>query len=204
VNAPERSRTPLCVLKLGGSLARAAELPHWLSTCAGLGGRLVVVPGGGPYADAVRGVQALWEFPDARAHAMALSAMELYAQQLCAMESRLVTAASRETIRQVLSDGGVPVWLPRAMVLADAGIPQNWSATSDSLAAWLAVRLAARLLILVKRIEAGSGDFAALAAAGVVDTAFPSFAARVPAVRIVHAGAWPLLPGLIGDDARSH
>jgi len=202
VNAPERA--PLCVLKLGGSLARAAELPNWLSSCADLGGRLVIVPGGGPYADAVRGVQALWEFSDAQAHAMALSAMELYAQQLCAMEPRLVTAASRDAIRQVLAEGGVPVWLPRVMVLADPGIPQDWSATSDSLAAWLAARLAARLLILVKRIEAGSGDFAALAAAGVVDAAFPSFAARLPAVRIVHAGAWPMLSTLIGDGARRH
>ena len=36
------------------------------------------------------------------------------------------------------------------MVCADDGIPANWHVTSDSLAAWLAARLNAKHLVLVK------------------------------------------------------
>ena len=36
------------------------------------------------------------------------------------------------------------------MILADQSIPQNWQVTSDSLSAWLANKLAADQLILVK------------------------------------------------------
>ena len=47
------------VVKLGGSLAYASELPRWLSALAeGAGGRAIIVPGGGPFADQVRHAQS--------------------------------------------------------------------------------------------------------------------------------------------------
>ena len=42
------------VVKLGGSVASSPFLEDWLRTLAGGGGRLVVIPGGGPFAEAVR------------------------------------------------------------------------------------------------------------------------------------------------------
>ena len=68
------------VVKLGGSLCEQAPetspLRDWLDllVCEGAG-RVVIVPGGGKFADAVRGAQAQWCFDDLTAHNMALLAM---------------------------------------------------------------------------------------------------------------------------------
>src|SRR5215510_16371000 len=66
------------VVKLGGSYAHAAELKPWLAAIAACAGHVVLVPGGGPFADAVREAQARMGFDDRVAHRMALTAMAQY------------------------------------------------------------------------------------------------------------------------------
>ena len=63
----------LHIVKIGGSLARdEARLRALLAGIAdGREGPCVVVPGGGPFADAVRDVQLRLRFPDALAHRLA-------------------------------------------------------------------------------------------------------------------------------------
>ena len=67
----------------------------------------------------------------------------------------------------------MPVWLPTRMVL-EADIPASWEVTSDSLAAWLAAKLGARRLLLVKHVDAGAQAVRVqdLVARGIVDPAF--------------------------------
>ncbi len=185
------------VVKLGGSLARSRELPHWLRACAALAGRVVLVPGGGPYADAVRRAQRAQGFDDAAAHALALGAMEQFGRQLCALQAGLIPAATAAALREALAAGLTPVWMARAMVLADAGIAPNWSVTSDSLAAWLAHGLRADGLVLVKSVAAATADIHALAAAGVVDAAFPRWAAGLQSLRLLHRTQWNSLADVL-------
>ncbi|MFN0316892.1 MAG: aspartate kinase, partial [Burkholderiales bacterium] len=65
------------IVKLGGSLSRAGTLAQWLAAIAQVGrGKIIVVPGGGSYADAVRDEQERWRFDDSCAHSMALLAMD--------------------------------------------------------------------------------------------------------------------------------
>ena len=66
----------LTVIKLGGSHAFAPQLKDWIGAVAAQAGRIVLVPGGGPFADAVRDAQARMGFDDGAAHRMALLAME--------------------------------------------------------------------------------------------------------------------------------
>jgi 5-(aminomethyl)-3-furanmethanol phosphate kinase len=62
--------------------------------------------------------------------------------------------------------------------MAEETIAASWAVTSDSLAAWLARRLGARRLVLVKSAAAPSAAAPAeLAARGLVDAAFPDYAA---------------------------
>jgi 5-(aminomethyl)-3-furanmethanol phosphate kinase len=76
----------------------------------------------------------------------------------------------------VLARGSIPVWLPAVMAFADPDIPESWEMTSDSLAAWLARKIEATRLVLVKSTGAPSPlDPAALAEAGLVDRLFPRF-----------------------------
>ena len=48
------------IVKLGGSLLGAEELTHWLELLARYSdGKIIIVPGGGIFADAVREAQKL-------------------------------------------------------------------------------------------------------------------------------------------------
>jgi 5-(aminomethyl)-3-furanmethanol phosphate kinase len=166
------------VVKLGGSLAYASELPRWLSALAeGAGGRAIIVPGGGPFADQVRHAQSEWKFPDEAAHAMAVLAMEQFGLMITGIEPRLAPVRDRAQIENALAAGRVAVWLPQDMVRGHDGIPRCWGVTSDSLAAWLAQTLAARHLLLVKSVPAPPGDTVVsdLVREGIVDAELPGF-----------------------------
>ena len=173
----------LTVIKLGGSHAFAPHLKDWIEAVAAQAGRIVVVPGGGPFADAVRDAQARMGFDDGAAHHMALLAMEQYGCALASGRKDFSPAGSHAAIGRALDLKQVPVWLPARMVL-EADIPASWEVTSDSLAAWLAARLGARRLLLVKHLDAGAPAVRVqdLVARGVVDPAFPRFLpAEMPA-----------------------
>jgi len=191
---------PPVVVKLGGSFAFSDRLRDWIAAIAGCAGRVVVVPGGGPFADAVRAAQAKMGLSDAAAHRMALLAMEQYGHALASLDAQLEPVAGIDAIRGALRRGRVPVWLPAPMALADAAIPQSWDVTSDSLAAWLAGRIGAGRIVLVKHVAAGHPAAAAaeFAARDVVDRAFADFLAGsgVPAV-VLGAGDCALLAAAV-------
>ena len=169
----------MIVVKLGGSLAEAGTLRGWLVALRRGMGRAIVVPGGGAFAEAVREQQRHLQFSDRAAHRMALLAMEQYANVLADICAQMTTCASVSEMHTALARTFVPVWLPCAMALADPDIPQSWDVTSDSLAAWLARRLHADRLILVKSVSAPRPpDPAIWAERGMVDRLFPQFLAN--------------------------
>lgn len=175
------SDTDLRVIKLGGNLASSAELPDWLAVLAEHGAeRVVLVPGGGPFADAVRSAQAIHRFDDATAHHMALLAMQQYGLMLAGLRAELLPVDSEAAIRAALAAGRMPVWSPLPMALDPEPAPElepSWRLTSDSLAAWLARRLNIGRLALVKRCTMpDSADPTEWAAAGIVDPLFPDHA----------------------------
>lgn len=168
--------TAMIIVKLGGSLAKAATLRGWLACIARHGGgRVVLVPGGGVFADAVRAAQAPYGFSDEAADRMAILAMEQYAVMLADLEPGLRLARSEAEIRAALAANGVALWQPCAMLEAAAGLTASWEVTSDSLAAWLARRLGAGQLLLVKSAPSpDAGDARQWAALGLVDAQFPA------------------------------
>jgi aspartokinase-like uncharacterized kinase len=180
----------LTVLKLGGSHAFAPHLHHWLRAIARGAGHVVVVPGGGPFADAVRAAQGKMGFDDDAAHHMALLAMEQYGRALASLEAKLRLANSLAAIRRHLRAGDVPVWSPTRMVLSAKDIPCSWDVTSDSLAVWLAGRLGATRVVLVKHGEPRADTIRAgdLIGRGIVDPAFARFLDGVDASIIGPAG----------------
>jgi 5-(aminomethyl)-3-furanmethanol phosphate kinase len=165
------------IVKLGGSLAFSQHLTAWLDALLLVAGRVVIVPGGGPFADAVRAAQSTIGFDDLSAHHMALLAMEQFGCALAGLRPSLSPAGSVAAIRAALRAGAVPVWAPTRMVLNANDVPSSWDVTSDSLAAWLAGALGAKLLLLVKSIERPQAPVRAadLAACGIVDPCFPRF-----------------------------
>jgi hypothetical protein len=173
----------LWVVKVGGSLYDAAELRTWLDTLAAVGGgRLVIVPGGGPFAEQVRAAQGRWRFNDNTAHMMALLAMEQYGRMLTAIEPRLCMAAELPAVTAILQVGGVPIWLPVGMASTAGELGSGWDVTADSIAAWFATLIGAGHLGLIKSVMPHPGRHAAskLAVDGLIDARFQQFAGRSP------------------------
>jgi aspartokinase-like uncharacterized kinase len=166
------------IVKIGGSLLGSPELAQWLDIIARHGdGKVVIVPGGGLFADAVREAQQASHVSDAVAHELALLAMDQFGLLLAGMNPALVTARSElEIAERGWQHRGI-IWLPSAMVLADASIPQTWQVTSDSLSAWLAAKLGAKQLVLVKSVTFATADVQTLIDNEVLDAQFAAFAA---------------------------
>ncbi|MEP9396532.1 dihydroneopterin aldolase [Mesorhizobium sp. KR2-14] len=184
------------VVKLGGSTAYHAEMREWVEILAKAAAPLVVVPGGGPFADRVREAQAQMGFSDASAHFMAILAMEQMGLALLDMSERFSPARTVGEIDAALEHGKVPVWLPSQMCQTAADIAQSWDVTSDSLAAWLAGRIHAEALLLIKQTDAfdAEEDVEGLATAGLVDPMLSSMLRPETGLYLAGPGALATAP----------
>ena len=166
------------VVKIGGSLLGSPELERWLEIFVKYSdGHIIIVPGGGVFADAVREAQKLTKISDACAHKLAVLAMDQFGLLLANMNPLLATARTECEIDERTWQHRAIVWLPSHMVFADDNIPQSWDVTSDSLAAWLATKLNAKQLILVKSDKPSASQLCLkrMTIDGVVDEAFSDF-----------------------------
>lgn len=175
-------RQPLTAVKIGGSLAREpALLRTAIANTALLGAvqPVVVIPGGGVLADAVRALQAALGLGDTAAHWMALSAMDQMAEALADLAPGFRVVSDQAGVGAALEDGAIPVVAPAAWMQAADILPHSWDVTSDSVAAFIAGALDACELVLVKR-TAGTVD-------ELCDAAFRQVAPVTLPVRIVTA-----------------
>lgn len=171
------------VIKLGGSLLGTAALAGWLDNILSHGpGRVVIVPGGGRFAERVRIAQAEQGFGDDTAHCQAIEAMQNSADELINLAPRLKSARSIDQVRFHLDDGNIPVAVVMNDWLEADDIRPSWDWTSDSLALWLARELDADALLLVKSRtpEGDSQDVSGAVADDILDKAFPDLLAGVP------------------------
>ena len=164
------------VVKLGGSVVRSQELPAWLDVIAASPRPIIIVPGGGAFADEVHAAQAELGFGDGAAHRMALLAMDQLAWAVASLRPDFEVGDTERTLQDALAQRHVAVWAPYSLVADRDDIPQSWAVTSDSLALWLARRVNAACCYVIKSIRRQRRDFSAaqLARDGVVDEAFPA------------------------------
>jgi aspartokinase-like uncharacterized kinase len=146
------------VLKVGGGLLGAlGALDRVCEAVAVLHRRepLVVVPGGGPLADAVRELDREVGLSPEAAHWMALLAMDQYAHLLSERIPGGRLAEEPGAIAAVLAAGEIAVLAPTRWLRAADPLPHSWDATSDTVAAFVAGALDAVRLVLVKPAEVG-------------------------------------------------
>lgn len=192
----DRRRLAPLVVKVGGSvLANAERFSGVVSTLARARRPIVVVPGGGTFADQVRAAQAQHETSERAAHLMALLAMHQTGLLIEDMQARFVTVDTLAGIRRALKVNRVPIWLPLKLASSDESIPADWSVTSDSLAARLAERLGFEAVVLIKSRNVPQGPVPdELAAEGIIDPVFGEIVGRARlAFRIVGPGEERLL-----------
>jgi aspartokinase-like uncharacterized kinase len=96
-----------------------------------------------------------------------------------AAQGTLPRRGGREDALYPIAETRNAIWDPVALRAGHPDIPETWDVTSDSLALWAATQIRAARCILVKSADAPAGaDARALARIGLVDVAFPAFAAR--------------------------
>jgi 5-(aminomethyl)-3-furanmethanol phosphate kinase len=146
----------LTVVKVGGGLAREAGDGALRALCdaiadAGARHPLLVVPGGGAFADAVRGHDRRFALRAATSHRMAILAMDQFGWLLSDLIRGGVPCADIAAAHAASAHGSTPILLPAAL-LAEDPLPPSWAVTSDSIAAWVAGSSRAVRLVLVKPV----------------------------------------------------
>jgi 5-(aminomethyl)-3-furanmethanol phosphate kinase len=129
------------VVKVGGGLLRDQGLDGLRCACAEVNEiatrrPVLVVPGGGPFADAVRALDARWGLDDAVAHRLALHAMD----QLGVLLAPLLPGPEINVLSVVQAFAG------------STEIPESWTVTSDSLAVFAAAAVGAVEAVLLKPV----------------------------------------------------
>jgi len=144
----------LTVVKVGGGLGDGA-LPGLCTALGELGERhpLLVVPGGAGFADAVRDADRRFGLRAETAHRMAILGMEQFGWLL----SDLIPNAVRSIDLAQEVSGRTAVLLPGGLPVD--GLPASWDVTSDSIAAWVADRVGAARLVLVKAVDGLFADW---------------------------------------------
>lgn len=166
----------LSVVKIGGSVVSGADSRRWITKLRlwanDRARRVVLVPGGGVFADTVRSSQARFGLDDQTAHELALLAMEQLGHVVAAMAEYDLPRVSLIEIPQLLNSSHLSLWVPSIAEFETTAMPRDWSVTSDSIALWLANNLQADELVLIKSAAPMSSLPGRWAADGYVDNYF--------------------------------
>jgi len=147
------ARTVLTVVKVGGGLTRVAGDDALRAVGAQISAAaarhpLLVVPGGGEFADTVRRYDDRVGLGPRAAHWMAILAMDQFGWAL----AELIPGATRRTDLGPVRAGTASVLLPGAVLAERDPLPASWAVTSDSIAAWVSGAAGAGRLVLVKPV----------------------------------------------------
>jgi aspartokinase-like uncharacterized kinase len=175
------------VVKVGGSLFDLPDLgPRlcgWLDRHAPR--EVLLVPGGGPAASAIRTLDRTHALGEETSHWLALRALAINAALLAALVPASCVIDGLDLAELVWEQNRVPVLDAFAFCEADeendGHLPHSWAVTSDSVAARAAVVMNAAELVLFKSAPPPPGDAAAWAASGYVDEWLPRVLAETDA-----------------------
>jgi aspartokinase-like uncharacterized kinase len=208
------------VVKVGGSLFDLPDLRQRLrAMLRRLGAaNVLLVPGGGATADAIRAFDTAHQLGEEASHWLALQALSLNARMLQKLlpEARMVAeipepeAPARDAASALVCASGsdetrIVGEIPGRFFLLDAfpffhadeqrpdHLPHHWDVTSDSLAVRAATLADAHELILLKSVAWEASDWSAAARSGIVDSYFARALQQAPAalrVRLINLRAW--------------
>jgi aspartokinase-like uncharacterized kinase len=144
------------VIKVGGSLAEDPERLRAL--CAKLGEfakkyAIVVVPGGGRFADVVRDFDKRFTLSGEIVHRMAVLGMDQFGLLLSQIIPNSCATYLLSAARQLSEIGVVPVFLPSRLMFREDPLENSWDVTSDSISAYVASRLHAAKVVLVTDVD---------------------------------------------------
>ncbi|MHA2299226.1 MAG: amino acid kinase family protein [Candidatus Hodarchaeales archaeon] len=141
-------------VKIGGSCLQHPRLLEQECKILSKVRNVVIVPGGGCFADVVREQASKFNVGDTPAHWMAILAMNQFGYLLSKIVAGSLLCESIENVQSV-QDTAIAIWLPYLDMRAKNPFPHSWDVSSDSIAAWLAVKLGSSFFV---KITAFQGD----------------------------------------------
>ena len=163
------------IIKLGGSLCGTPELTAWLAEITAATTPIIIVPGGGPFADSIRQAQADYSFDNSTAHRMALLAMAQFGLLLQSLAPSLAVFSNPAMLPKHSA-----IWLPDLRLATQEDIAHSWRVTADSLALWLAQQHHASLALVKSDLGTFPAAVTTASQQGILDADFPSCYARQP------------------------
>jgi hypothetical protein len=144
------------VIKIGGSLAEDPERLRAL--CAKLSEfakkyAIIVVPGGGRFADVVRDFDKRFTLSSVVSHRMAVLGMDQFGLLLSQIIPNSCATYLLSDAKQLSEIGVVPIFLPSRLMFKEDPLENSWDVTSDSIAAYVASRLHVAKVILVTDVD---------------------------------------------------
>ncbi|MBI4666572.1 MAG: hypothetical protein HY751_09210 [Nitrospinae bacterium] len=166
-------------VKIGGSLGGNGRLSMVARAVeqAAVTAELVVIPGGGVYADFIRGNGG----GEKVAHVQAVLSMAQYGFELVSLIGGAVAVHDKTQTQQAWTGKKIPVFIPYPYILDAHEIPETWEATSDTISLHITRALGLANLVLVKSVDGVMGangslmdevDAGAPVNTGVVDPLF--------------------------------
>ena len=182
------------VVKLGGSLHDAPALRRWLQLAGRRPGacRASSSRAAGRSPTPCGSCSRVLGFDELAAHRMAILAMQQFGLALQALEPS--AGAGRDGRRAARGPGGGLAALAPGRARRRRSRP-SWDVTSDSLACWLAIRLAAATgwsWSSRHRYRRATHDAASLATAGLLDRAFAGHRAAIIGAASLLSTATPI------------
>lgn len=143
-------------MKVGGSLAEEPEL--LINICAKLGYlaekyQLIVVPGGGMFADVIRDSDKRFNLSSQVSHRMAILGVDQFGMLLAQITPNSIATHSLSDAKQISETKAVPIFLPSRLMFRENPLENSWDVTSDSIAAYISSRLKAPKLVLIKDVD---------------------------------------------------
>jgi 5-(aminomethyl)-3-furanmethanol phosphate kinase len=146
----------LTVAKVGGSLAsQPAKLRELLKVLYDQSEKfpLVIVPGGGEFADTVRKLDNQFSLSAKASHRMAILAMDQYGIMLADLIPDALIVQSIDEAKKALTKGNLPIFLPSELLFREDPLENSWDVTSDSIALYLAQRLKAVKVLFLTDVD---------------------------------------------------
>ena len=138
-------------IKIGGSLYDSPYLVEWLNVIDQYSStKIVIIPGGGPFANQVRRADEKYHLSPIHSHNMAVMAMQQYGTILASLCPNMKPANALNKIHEVWENSKVAIWEPYRMVSEECELDKTWDVTSDSLSVWLSSKLNLKKLLLIK------------------------------------------------------
>ena len=143
------------VIKVGGSLSVGGGLEGLMVAIGRLSRhfRILIIPGGGAFADLVRDHDRRYHLRGTTAHKMAILAMDQYGYLLLDLSKEGRPAWSLQGVKEILRSGKLPILPPSRLLLRYDPFEPSWDVTSDAIAAYIAGLVGAKTLVLLKDVD---------------------------------------------------